>query len=108
MKYYKSNHSKRDVLLAFRTLNSSGTGFINLSEFFNIYEVSLLKWTAKQDEKLWFESLFPPLDKPFRLINYLVNLKHFEILVCKYIPDLIIKIFTMHVVTLSLLFIVVL
>ncbi|XP_071849102.1 two pore calcium channel protein 1-like isoform X2 [Apostichopus japonicus] len=81
MKYYKSNHSKRDVLLAFRTLNSSGTGFINLSEFFNIYEVSLLKWTAKQDEKLWFESLFPPLDKPFRLINYLVNLKPFEILV---------------------------
>ncbi|KAJ8044123.1 Two pore calcium channel protein 1 [Holothuria leucospilota] len=81
MRYYRPNLSKRDILLAFHTLNSSGTGFLNLSEFTNIYEVSLLQWKEIKDDKLYFENFLSPLDKPFRAIHWLVNQVVFEMII---------------------------
>ncbi|XP_054749500.2 two pore channel protein 1-like [Lytechinus pictus] len=81
LKYYSPNKSKRDVLLTFKTLNTSGSGKLDLQEFHNVFEVSRLKWKSQREERLWFESLLSPMDVPFRLIQKMVSSRIFEAIV---------------------------
>ncbi|XP_071479888.1 two pore calcium channel protein 1-like, partial [Diadema antillarum] len=81
LKYYAPRKSKRDVLLMFKTLNTSGTGKLDLQEFHNIFEVSRLKWKSEKEQRLWFESLLSPLDLPFRLLQRMVMSRIFAAIV---------------------------
>jgi len=42
---------KRDIYLAFKALNSSGTGHLNEEEFMDVYSVTRLRWTVSYDNK---------------------------------------------------------
>ncbi|XP_038058978.1 two pore calcium channel protein 1-like [Patiria miniata] len=79
MKYYRPRYSKRNVMLAFKSLNMADTQLLSLCEFQDIYEVVQLKWKLKQDEnRLWFEEVMYPLNKPFEMLNRFVNWKGFN------------------------------
>ncbi|XP_022096236.1 two pore calcium channel protein 1-like [Acanthaster planci] len=74
MKYYRPRFSKRNVMLAFKTLDASDTQLLTLSEFQEIYEVVQLRWHLRRDEgRLWYEDLAYPLHKPFEILNRFVN-----------------------------------
>lgn len=47
----------RDVYLMFCLLNTSGTGLIDQSEFYQVYDVLCLKWAVREEEPFWFHRL---------------------------------------------------
>ncbi|XP_071790581.1 two pore channel protein 1-like isoform X1 [Asterias amurensis] len=74
MKFYRPRYSKRDVLLAFKTLNTTDTELLSMSEFQDIYDVVQLRWKLKRDDnKVWFDALMSPFNKPFKLLHRFVT-----------------------------------
>lgn len=65
MKYYKPKACRRDVYLMFKTLDVTKTGFLTLEEFYQVYEVSPLKWKPKRPEEPWFSNLGKPWEDIF-------------------------------------------
>ncbi|XP_054718016.1 two pore channel protein 1-like [Uloborus diversus] len=57
MKYFKSQNSKMDNYLMFKTLDASRNGYLTLHEFLNVFEASPLSWKPKRNDELWFTYL---------------------------------------------------
>ncbi|XP_072043835.1 two pore channel protein 1-like [Amphiura filiformis] len=81
LRHYRPRYSKRDVCLAFKTLNTNTTGLLTLQEFHNIYDVTNLKWKSKKDHSYWYETLPYPLEKPFKALNWFVTWRIFDYVV---------------------------
>ncbi|KAL8621516.1 hypothetical protein ACOMHN_026188 [Nucella lapillus] len=78
MRFFHPKKSRRDCYLMFKSLNQSGTGALNLEEFFNIYNVTDLQWSVKNDESLWSSNFRHPCNKIFKAIHWFVNWKYFD------------------------------
>lgn len=81
MKYYKPKACRRDVYLMFKTLDVTKTGFLTLEEFYQVYEVSPLKWKPKRPEEPWFSNLGKPWEDIFGAIYHLVTWKYSDIII---------------------------
>lgn len=80
MLFYKPNASKLDTYLMFKALDANKSGFITLNEFYNVYEVSDLKWQPNNPQIEWFSDFrFQWIKKICQTINKLVNHKWFQI-----------------------------
>nr|KAI8738376.1 two pore calcium channel protein 1-like [Biomphalaria glabrata] len=78
MGYFLPKKSKRDYYLMFKALNTSKTGMIQMEEFFNIYEVSRLRWKLKSDVSLWSSNFRHPCNIIFKSLNWLANWKYLD------------------------------
>ncbi|KAK7069934.1 Two pore calcium channel protein 1 [Halocaridina rubra] len=81
LKFYRPHLSHRDSYLAFKTLNRTETGYLNLSEFYNIYEVCEYKWKPYQSPDPWFVDLPNPIRGCCFLIRRLVTWRWFSFFV---------------------------
>lgn len=74
----------RDVVLMFKQLNRSNTGYLSLEEFVNVYDAVSIRWEAQYAQIPWFHSAWMPLQKFCQLMHNIISWKHFENLVRKY------------------------
>uniref|UniRef100_UPI00358DF891 two pore channel protein 1 n=1 Tax=Myxine glutinosa TaxID=7769 RepID=UPI00358DF891 len=81
MHFFRPRRFEQDVLLAFKALNVSQTGFLSLEEFHSFYEVCKLKWKRKNCTDHWFDNQHRTTYLIFRGMNLLVKLKAFKYLV---------------------------
>jgi two pore calcium channel protein 1 len=54
MKYYKPSACKLDTYLMFKTLNKDKSGYLSLSEFYKVFEVTQLSWERKHPDTPWY------------------------------------------------------
>ncbi|CAG2179921.1 unnamed protein product, partial [Oppiella nova] len=81
MRYYKPSATRLETYLMFKTLDTNRSGFLTLNEFYEIYEVSDLRWESKNTAE-WFQQIDNKWLKTFcRLIYRLVSHKWFDIAV---------------------------
>ncbi|KAI0215901.1 hypothetical protein LSAT2_032036 [Lamellibrachia satsuma] len=78
MKYYKPKLTRRDVYLQFKALNLSKSGFLSLDEFYALYDIANLKWTAKRSTELWFVHFRSPLDTILKVLRRFVIWRWFD------------------------------
>ncbi|KAB1255794.1 Two pore calcium channel protein 1 [Camelus dromedarius] len=57
MRFYKPRMSAGERYLTFKALNQSSTPLLSLKDFYDIYEVTALKWKAKKNREHWFDEL---------------------------------------------------
>ncbi|XP_069937842.1 two pore channel protein 1 isoform X1 [Cherax quadricarinatus] len=90
LKFFRPRASERDAYLVFKALNRSKSGFLCLSEFYNIYEMCGFKWRPYQSPDPWFNDFPDPLRGCFYLIRRLVTWKWFDFFVWDLAIDAII------------------
>lgn len=74
----------RDALLAFKVLDSSGRGRLELSEFLGVYEAVALRWQpCGEGQQPWFRSAQHPARILGEAARSVYDWKYFETLVCK-------------------------
>uniref|UniRef100_A0A1B6DU32 EF-hand domain-containing protein n=2 Tax=Clastoptera arizonana TaxID=38151 RepID=A0A1B6DU32_9HEMI len=78
MHYYAPNKSIQDVVLMFKQMNTSGSGFLSQSEFCNVYDAVSLKWEAQYAHIPWFHSAWMPLQQLCQLMHNTISWKHFD------------------------------
>eukprot|EP00062_Callorhinchus_milii_P016769 gi/632968409/ref/XP_007900510.1/ PREDICTED: two pore calcium channel protein 1 [Callorhinchus milii] len=78
LKFFKPRMSARDKYLTFRALKKSNTEFLGMDDFYNLYEVTGLKWKAKRSGDYWFYDLPHTPFLIFKGINILVKSKAFQ------------------------------
>ena len=68
----------------FRLLNTSASGFINLQEFYSVYDVLNMKWKIRDRNEYWFTRVRSQyLASAARQVNRLVTWKMFEYFICE-------------------------
>ncbi|XP_075219021.1 two pore calcium channel protein 1-like isoform X4 [Lycorma delicatula] len=78
MRYYKPKKSTRDVILMFKQMNVSNTGYLCPSEFYNIYDSVTLKWEPQYSNIPWYHSTWIPLQNLCQLAHNIVTKRYFE------------------------------
>uniref|UniRef100_A0A250YLB5 Two pore calcium channel protein 1 n=1 Tax=Castor canadensis TaxID=51338 RepID=A0A250YLB5_CASCN len=78
MRFYKPRVSARERFLTFKALNQSNTPLLSLKDFYDIYEVTTLKWKAKRNREHWFDELPRTAFLIFKGINILVKSNAFQ------------------------------
>ncbi|KAM9194022.1 two pore channel protein 1 isoform 4-T4 [Dugong dugon] len=78
MRFYKPRMSAGERYLTFKALNQSNTPQLSLKDFYDIYEVTALKWKAKKNREHWFDELPRTAFLIFKGINILVKSKAFQ------------------------------
>ncbi|XP_049818861.1 two pore calcium channel protein 1-like isoform X2 [Aethina tumida] len=78
MKYYCPQSSLRDVVLIFRYLNKSETGYLSEEEFLNVFDAVSLRWYPKDMTDPWFSAAWPPLRALCRTTRVIISWPHFE------------------------------
>jgi len=74
----------REVYLMFRLLNTSGSGFISLQEFYSIYDVLNMKWKIRDRNQYWFTRIRSQfVASAARQVNRLITWNVFEYFICK-------------------------
>ena len=74
----------RDVYLMFRLLNPSASGFIDVEEFYNIYDALNMKWKVRDRNHYWFTNIRSQwVSAAARQVNRLVTWNVFEYFICK-------------------------
>ena len=69
----------------FRLLNSSGTGVINLHEFYQIYDALDMHWRVKKEQPFWFSHVrSKPLAFVVNQVHRLVTWNIFDYFVCEF------------------------
>ncbi|XP_063610865.1 two pore channel protein 1-like isoform X1 [Penaeus indicus] len=81
IKFFRPQTSWRDAYLAFKALNRTETGLLNLSEFYNIYDICEFKWKPCQSPDPWFIDVPNPLRGCCFLIRRLVMWKWFDFII---------------------------
>jgi len=78
-----SSKSYRDVYLMFRLLNPSASGFIDVEEFYNIYDALNMKWKVRDRNHYWFTNIRSQwVSAAARQVNRLVTWNVFEYFIC--------------------------
>ncbi|CAH0546809.1 unnamed protein product [Brassicogethes aeneus] len=78
MQYYSPHSSLRDVVLLFKHLNTSDTGYLSEDEFIHIFDAVNLRWYVKDLADPWFSAAWPPLRTLSRTTRTIVNWPYFE------------------------------
>ncbi|KAJ8346886.1 hypothetical protein SKAU_G00282870 [Synaphobranchus kaupii] len=78
MRFYRPQMTARDRFLTFKALNHSGTPTLSQDEFYDLYGVMGLKWTAQQSSGHWFNSLPHGTVLIFKGIQGFVKSKAFQ------------------------------
>ena len=69
----------------FRLLNSSGTGVINLHEFYQIYDALDMHWRVKKEQPFWFSHVrSKPLAFVVNQVHRFVTWNIFDYFVCEF------------------------
>lgn len=75
----------RDVVLIFRYLNKSETGYLSEEEFLNVFDAVSLRWYPKDMTDPWFSAAWPPLRALCRTTRVIISWPHFENIICKWL-----------------------
>ncbi|XP_036296095.1 two pore channel protein 1 [Pipistrellus kuhlii] len=78
MRFYKPQVNAWERYLTFKALNQSNTPLLSLKDFYDIYEVTALKWKAKKNREHWFDELPRTAFLIFKGVNILVKSKAFQ------------------------------
>ncbi|KAM7050552.1 two pore channel protein 1 isoform 2-T3 [Molossus nigricans] len=78
LRFYKPRMNAGERYLTFKALNQSNTALLSLEDFYDIYEVTALKWKAKRNREHWFDELPRTAFLIFKGINILVKSKAFQ------------------------------
>ncbi|EPQ01939.1 Two pore calcium channel protein 1 [Myotis brandtii] len=78
MRFYKPRMNAWERYLTFKALNQSNTPLLSLKDFYDIYEVTALKWKAKKNREHWFDELPRTAFLIFKGVNILVKSKAFQ------------------------------
>ena len=82
MKYYKPSATRLEAYLMFKTLDTNRSGFITIDEFYDVYDVSELKWELNNISTEWFSQIENKWCKTLlRIICRIIEHKLFHILV---------------------------
>uniref|UniRef100_G1PMM0 Two pore segment channel 1 n=1 Tax=Myotis lucifugus TaxID=59463 RepID=G1PMM0_MYOLU len=81
MRFYKPRMNAWERYLTFKALNQSNTPLLScdsLKDFYDIYEVTALKWKAKKNREHWFDELPRTAFLIFKGVNILVKSRAFQ------------------------------
>lgn len=78
MCFYKFWMSVRECYFIFKVLNQNNIFLFSLKDFYDIYEVVVLKWKVKKNREYWFDEFFRMVFFIFKGINIFVKFKVFQ------------------------------
>ncbi|CAB0035202.1 unnamed protein product [Trichogramma brassicae] len=81
MRYYAPQKNVLDVVLMFRYLNTSGSGYLTSDEFLNIYDATVLKWDLHYTSIPWYKMVWKPMQILCQSAHTIVNWPYYESLV---------------------------
>ncbi|XP_014225608.1 two pore calcium channel protein 1-like isoform X2 [Trichogramma pretiosum] len=81
MRYYAPQKNVLDVVLMFRYLNTSGSGYLTSDEFLNIYDATVLKWDLHYTSIPWYKMVWKPMQILCQSAHTIVNWSYYESLV---------------------------
>ena len=78
IKQHKPSASQTEAYLMFKVLNTSGTGYLTLEEFYGVYGTFAYSWNVSKVEGPWYSKLSETLQQVLGFINKIVLSAWFE------------------------------